>query len=123
MCHADQNILGRMDALAGSGFKHKVGEKQQSDKQEYILERATDRLIGVGHFDKRDSQRGVVKCADRSTRAFGRNAAGNERYGPLSGKSLCRNSTFHRQKATVETRTQPVSLYREVRALAVGQER
>src|SRR5258707_1515920 len=111
MCHADQNILGRMDALAGSGFKHKVGEKQQSDKQEYILERATDRLIGVGHFDKRDSQRGVVECADRSTRAFGGNAARIARYGRLSGKSVCSNSTFHRPQATVETRTPPGSPY------------
>src|SRR6266851_6999427 len=112
-----------MDALSGRGFKDKVREKQQSDKQKRILERTTDRLIGVCHFDKRDSQRGVIKCADRSTGTFGRNPAGNERYGPLSSKALCRDSTLHRQKAPVETRTRPVALCREMRALAVGQDR
>src|SRR3981081_2746968 len=112
-----------MDPLASRGLKDKVREKQQSDKQERILERTADRLVGVGHFDKRDPQRGVIECAERRTGTFGRNPTGNERNGPLSSTALCRNSTFHRQKTTVETRTRPVALHHKVRAFAIGSDR
>src|SRR5882762_4268972 len=100
-----------MDALARCGFKGKVREKQQSDKQKCIFERTTDRLIGVGYFDKRDSQRCAIEYADRSTDTFGRNPAGDERYGPLSSKALRGDSTFHRQEATIETWTRPLTLH------------
>src|SRR5258708_7496603 len=110
-----------MHALASRCFKDKVREKQQADKQERILDRTADRLIGIGHFDKRNSQRGAIKCAHRRTGTLGGNPTRNERYGPLSAEALGGDITFCRQEATIETWTRPVALCHEPRALSVSQ--
>src|ERR1700734_2409309 len=110
-----------MNPLAGRNLKHKVRDENQSQKEKYIFKRPVYRLIRIGHFNKRDTERGCVETGDCVGGPFGTHTPRDEGYRPLRGEAVSRDLPGNGQESSIESRTWPVTLRREMSGVAVGE--
>jgi hypothetical protein len=120
---AYENVLSRVNPLAGCNFEYEVGKEQQSQKEKCVFEGSVDGLIWICHLDERNAKRCRIETGNCAALSFGAHSACDEGHGPFRSETIAGHGSSDRQEASIKSRTWPIALNREMSRLAIGKHR